>query len=168
MSERAASKFGRLWRKQLTAMELDTQGQFNTVVTGDIVPLGDLFFEAFQGTVDDTGQTRLQWSAKASAMLSGRYGPCNFSASYVLAQGAGLLSACIVTEYEPYRSTLIAIVACSPTVQGSGVGTRIVESALASLFAQGYRDVCAKISDGNIVSGRLFEKCGFHPAEIVD
>ncbi|HEY2021035.1 hypothetical protein [Paraburkholderia sp.] len=48
-------------------MGLDDRGQFNTVATDDTAHLGDLFFEAFEGTVDDIGQAWLQSSAKARA-----------------------------------------------------------------------------------------------------
>ena len=136
---------------------------FRLIGGNDAPSLGRLFFTAFKDTVDDTGQTETDYVAKALAILDGRYGDCISAASWVFEHYDKISSACIVTDYKPYGCPVIAIVATAPSEQGTGRAGNLVRASLASLMSLGYRQCCAKISDGNVASNHLFARCGFVP-----
>ncbi|WCM21774.1 hypothetical protein NDK50_10120 [Paraburkholderia bryophila] len=133
------------------------------VQSGDISALGLLFFAAFQGTVDDAGQTDNQYTSKARAILGGRYGEWIGEASWTVEQTEGLQSACLVCDYIPYGGPVIAVIATAPASKMSGRAGTLVDAALASLFALGHLECCAMVTKGNIASERLFESRGFSP-----
>ena len=94
-----------LWRRTLSDRLLRSvalPAGSRHIQSGDISALALLFFAAFQGTIDDTGQTETQYALKAKAILGGRYGEWISEASWAVEQTSGLQSACLVCDYKPY------------------------------------------------------------------
>lgn len=155
----------RLWKR--SALVGPGMGQMphdlRNVTLEDIPALGKLFFNAFFGTVDDTGQVEAQYAAKAMAIVGGRYGEWIPTASWAIERTGGLRSACLVCSYEPYGCPVIAIVATAPSHKRSGDGGMLLDAALLSLAGLGYRECCAMITVGNDPSERLFASRGFLP-----
>jgi hypothetical protein len=155
----------RLWKRPLS--ESFPHGAISpnlrNVKLADVPALGALFFAAFSGTVDDAGQTETQCASKATAILGGRYGEWIGEASWTIEQIGGLRSACLVSDCKPYGCPVIAVVATSPARKQLGDGGILLNAALASLTALGYRECCAIITEGNLASERLFLSRGFSP-----
>lgn len=133
------------------------------VQPGDVLALGLLFFAAFHGTIDDTGQTETQYALKATAILGGQYGEWISEASWIVEQTDGLQSACLVCDYQPYGCPVIAVVATAPANQRSGTAGTLLDAALATLSALGHSECCAMVTQGNVASARLFGSRGFFP-----
>jgi hypothetical protein len=157
----------RLWKRTLPARfsSVAIPAILRNVTKEDIPALGDLFHAAFLGTVDDGGLTQSQYTSKATAILSGRYGEWLAQASWTIEQRGGLRSACLVSDYKPYGCPVIAIVATAPAHKRSGDGGVLLDAVLASLtaLAPGYRECCAMVTVGNLASERLFQSRGFLP-----
>lgn len=105
----------------------------------DIPALGELFFKAFLGTVDDSGQVETQYASKATAVVGGRYGEWIPAASWAYEQAGGLRSACLVYDYKPYGCPVIAIVATTPACKRSGDGGALVDAALLCVWIHDLR-----------------------------
>jgi hypothetical protein len=127
----------------------------------DVPALGALLFDAFLGTLDDAGQTEAQYASKATAILGGRYGEWISEASWTIAKTDGLQSACLISDYKPYGCPVVAVIATAPARKRSGDAGILIDAALTSLTALGYRECCAMITVGNGPSERLFLSRGF-------
>jgi hypothetical protein len=153
-----------LWRRTLSdslRLSVPLSASLRNIQPGDISALGVLFFAAFQGTIDDTGQTEAQYASKARAILGGQYGEWLTEASWTVEQAEGLQSACLVCDYLPYGCPVIAVVATAPASKMSGIARTLLDAALASLTALGRPECFAMITKGNVASERLFESRGF-------
>ena len=158
----------RMWRVALP--------KFDTVVAAgegvrmlradDALKLGTLFFTAFKGTTDDLGQTEVDYIEEAYSLFDGRYGDCLFDASSVIEREGELLSVCVVTDHELYDCPVIVMVATLPSMQGNGMASGLVKTALANLVVAGYDTCCAMVTAGNTPSEGLFAHCGFVPLSV--
>ncbi|MCX4150111.1 MULTISPECIES: GNAT family N-acetyltransferase [Paraburkholderia] len=168
MDQKPQRRESRMWRIELTRFDEFARGgdDVRMVRTDDAVQLGALFFTAFKGTTDDLQQTEADYRAKANALFEGLYGDCILAASSVVERDGELLSACVVTGYEPYDCPLIAIEATRPSMQGNGIARRLVKASLRNLVIAGHSACRAMITVGNGPSERLFERCGFVPRDI--
>ncbi|MBK3787013.1 GNAT family N-acetyltransferase [Burkholderia sp. R-69980] len=168
MDQKPPRRESRMWRIELTRFDEFAQGgdEVRMVRTDDAVQLGALFFTAFKGTTDDLQQTEADYLAKANALFEGRYGDCILAASSVVERDGKLLSACVVTDYEPFDCPVIAMVATRPSMQGNGMASSLVKASLRNLLIAGHCACCAMITVGNEPSERLFERCGFVPRGI--
>jgi ribosomal protein S18 acetylase RimI-like enzyme len=63
---------------------------------------------------------------------------------------------------QEFKSAHLVRITVSPEVQGSGVGTALMISALDSYRAQGIRRVSLNTQVDNVSSHKLYEKFGFH------
>ncbi|MFT4069766.1 GNAT family N-acetyltransferase [Paraburkholderia sp.] len=155
-----------LWRRALSDSprpSIALSASLRHIQSEDIPELGQLFFSAFQGTIDDAGQTEAQYALKAAAILGGRYGEWISEASWILEQAGRLQSACLVCDYEPYGCPVIAIVATVPASKRSGRAATLLDAVLSILAGRGHSQCCAMVTKGNVASERLFESHGFSP-----
>jgi hypothetical protein len=154
-----------LWKRALPADSKTGARPVNlrNVTPEDIPGLGELFFDAFLGTIDDAGQAASDYALKARAIVGGRYGEWIPSASWAIEETDGLRSACLVCDYKPYGCPVIAVVATRPSHTRAGDGGTVVDAALMSLAALGHLECCAMITASNDASERLFESRGFSP-----
>lgn len=109
-----------LWKRTLSDCRhppVALSASVRHVQPGDVPALGQLFFAAFHGTIDDAGQAETQYVLKAKAILGGRYGEWISDASWIVEQTDGLQSACLVCDYQPYGCPVIAVVATVPANQ---------------------------------------------------
>jgi len=165
MPDTTHKRDARLWKRPLsTNPRAGTRlPGLRNVTAEDLPALGALFFCAFAGTIDDAGQTESQYASKAAAILGGRYGEWIPAASWANEEAGNFLSACLVCDYKPYGSPVIAVVATTPSRKRSGDGGALVSAALLSLATLGYTECCAMVTMGNDASERLFNSCGFLP-----
>ena len=155
----------RLWKRSLSAdpSRGARSSNLRNVTVDDLPAMGTLFFRAFLGTIDDTGQTESQYASKAAAILGGRYGEWIPAASWALEEAGNILSGCLVCDYKPYGCPVIAVVATKPSHKRTGGGGMLLDATLMSLAALGYLECCTKITVGNDASEELFESRGFSP-----
>ncbi|WP_407854507.1 GNAT family N-acetyltransferase [Burkholderia gladioli] len=155
-----------LWKSTLSGClhrSVTLSASSRRIQSNDVSALGLLFCAAFQGTIDEAGQTEAQYALKASAILGGRYGEWIAEASWAVEQPDGLLSACLVCNYKPYGCPVIAAVATAPASKRAGAAGTLLDAAMAALAALGHFECCAMITKGNLASERLFESRGFSP-----
>ncbi|MDP9651483.1 hypothetical protein J2793_006958 [Paraburkholderia caledonica] len=153
-----------LWRRTLSGClhrSVILSAGSRRIQSNDVLALGLLFFAAFQGTIDETGQTEAQYALKASAILGGRYGEWIAQASWTVEQSDRLVSACLVCDYKPYGCPVIAVVATAPASARAGTAGTLLDAAMAELAALGHFECCAMITKGNVASERLFVSRGF-------
>ena len=84
-----------LWKRTLCNSlhrSIVLSASLRRIQSSDISALGMLFFAAFNGTIDDAGQTETQYALKATAILGGRYGEWISEASWTVEQTDGLQS----------------------------------------------------------------------------
>lgn len=131
----------------------------------DAAALGRLFHAAFLGTKDEFGQSEADYRKKAEAIIADRYGEWLSKASFVFEANSRLCSACLVSNYAPYGSPVIAIIATLPQTKRSGYGKALLQASVCALDALGHRRCCAMITRDNTPSKRLFASCGFMPSD---
>lgn len=128
--------------------------------SGDAALLPTLAYAAFAGTVD--GAPLEQWARKISAILSNGYGTLLADASFVAELPSGQLAGVVLaSDFTLYGAPVIAMIAVSPAVQHKGLGTLLLRRSIGALAANGVPSCCAKISQGNEASRRLFIGTGF-------
>ncbi|WP_031361410.1 hypothetical protein [Caballeronia sordidicola] len=163
MSQEAGRRTARLWRRILPSHPSPGQAppDMREVDRRDAEILGTLLFEAFRGTIDDAGQSEMQYVQKVEAILDGRYGDWVCAASWNFVDYGTLRSVCLVSDYKPYGCPVIAVVATAPEYKLSGDANTLLDAAVRSLAVLGYSDCCAMVTVGNRASDRLFSSCGF-------
>lgn len=72
-------------------------------------------------------------------------------------------AAILVTDYAPYGGSVIALVVVDKAVQQRGMAGALLSHSLAALQRLGHSQCCARITQGNTASERLFLGWGFIP-----
>ena len=117
------------------------------------VPMGDLLFAGYLANVLD-----VEVRARDAALL-------------VADSGAGIVGTITVyrdineegmpTDF-PARTAGIRATAVSPTVRGLGIGTELVNAAIARARSSGARAIALHTADCMVSAMRLYERHGFH------
>jgi hypothetical protein len=165
MAQATHERVARLWKRTLVDEFLSgaTPPNMRNITRKDVPPLAALFFMAFMGTIDDSGQTEAHYASKTTAILSGQYGEWIPAASWIVDGANGIRSACLVCDYTPYGCPVIAVVATMPACKRLGDAGTLLDAALRSLRSLGHLECCAMITSGNEASERLFSSRGFSP-----
>jgi len=137
------------------------QGQFEALTT-DIENLGakhrqalaELMLDAYQGTIDDEGETIVE----ALEVIDYSLDHCLREHSFVLMRNSQpiAMSLMVVVDGTHY----IDPVAVSAAHKNGGLGRQMVETSLASAADAGVTEIGATITDGNSTSERLFASLG--------
>lgn len=109
----------------------------------------------FQTAADPAADAREQ----VEILFSGQYGPIDAHASNVWEEGEVLRGALLVTRRE--SGALIISVMVDPTVQGQGIGRRLLVRAIESLRAEGEARICLNVTGGNAPAIHLYRSLGF-------
>jgi GNAT superfamily N-acetyltransferase len=126
---------------------------------GDGRALGQLFFDAYKGTVDDEGQTLEQAVEEAEATFAGRYGPVIWRASYVVLDKSKIISTSVVTDYK--EIPLVAFAATLPSYQGQGLARLTMKKSIEALAELGRHEVRLVVTETNTRALSLYERLGF-------
>lgn len=130
------------------------------LLPSDATMLGALLYESYHGTVDDGGETPEDSVVEAERTLQGLYGEILWTASYVVQWGNKLVSACVVSDYEKLRP-LLTFAVTSPSHQGKGYGTCLIERSISSLKQMKIKQLNLVVTDANTNAVRLYKKLGF-------
>jgi RimJ/RimL family protein N-acetyltransferase len=129
---------------------------------GDVPALAELMLDAYRGTIDDEGETLEDALNEVKAFLAGERGGKPYPDLSILCfAGDRLVSACLVGEWQSRRQPIIAYLLTLPTWKRRGLARLALMSALQALKEQGYTQVRAVITRGNVPSEQLFTSLGF-------
>jgi GNAT superfamily N-acetyltransferase len=141
-----------------------THLKLRPALSGDSGALAKLMIEAYRGTIDDDGETIDDAIREVEGYLAGKHGGQPMLTESRLAfDGDHLAGACLTGEWQERQQPLIAYVMTHPAWKNRGVGKLVVAAVLEALREQGYGQVRAVISEGNIPSERLLGGMGFRP-----
>ena len=140
----------------------DARLQLRAAQLADAGALAELMIEAYQGTIDYDGETVDDALGEIRAYLRGeRGGEPYLSESRLAFAGTQLVGACLVGDWQERQTPLINYVMTHGAWKRQGVGKQALAAALQTLREQGYREVRAVITEGNIPSERLLGGFGF-------
>ena len=137
---------------------------FRPLTKGDAFALSKLMFEAYQGTIDDMGETYTDAVEEVRAIFEGKkYGEVIQGGTFTIEGEDGDLQAAVITTNSPdFDAPLIAFLMVHPDHQSQGMGHYILSVAMESMVKNGgVERAYAVITAGNEPSERLFERVGF-------
>jgi len=119
------------------------------------VGLAELMLAAYQGTIDDEGETL----DEALEAIDYYCANCLDDHSFVLieAERPVAMSLVLIGHQELHYIDPVAV---ADSHKRQGLGLQLVQACLASLAATGVTEVGATITDGNVASERLFASLG--------
>jgi RimJ/RimL family protein N-acetyltransferase len=150
----------------LAAAPLPTGLPCRAAEPADKPALAGLMLDAYQGTVDYSGETADDALREIELTMSGSYGRFLSDCSFVVAAGGELAAACLVTLLDEGRPDETPLVAFSMTRKGNqrqGIGGALILRSAAALFEKGYPRVALVVTADNTPARRLYEKLGFRP-----
>ena len=128
----------------------------------DVSAIADLMLDAYRGTIDDDGETLEDALAEVQAYVAGKRGGQPWLASSCLAFADNhLVGACLLGEWSERQLPIIAYVLVRAAWKRRGVGRQMLSSVLKVLKEQGFPEVRAVITEGNVPSENLFRQLGF-------
>lgn len=156
----------RLWRVELAQSSIQVRAGVRLARRSDAADIGALCERAFRDSVDGEREPSGLLRVKVGQIISGRYGAWLEEASFVLVEEEVIRSVCLVVDYQPYGSPVVAIVATDPARKRSGCAGAVLGAALSALPMLGHIRCCAMITLGNISSEGLFQSVGFSPIQL--
>lgn len=136
--------------------------QFRTAQFTDINVLAELMIDAYRGTIDYDDETVDDAVGEIRAYLAGeRGGQPLLAASHLVFAGPLVVGACLVAAQQSRQDPLIAYIMTRAEWKQRGVGKQVLWTVLQALRVQGYHNVRAVITEGNIPSEQLLGQMGF-------
>ena len=129
----------------------------------DACALGSLMFEAFRGTIDDTGEPLDAALVEVALTFEGGYGPLIWEASLVAHDAGLLVSACLVTFWR--GAPLLAFSMTHPAARGRGLAGALIQASAQALQQLSYQKLMLAVTKGNAPAEHLYQKLGFYDAE---
>jgi 3-oxoadipate enol-lactonase len=131
------------------------------VTPADTPALARLMWDAYRGTIDDSGETLEDALAEVQQHFAGEDGPALDSCSFVIEQDGQALAAALVMLWEKTQRPLVSFLMTHPAVKNQGMGRYLLQKSINALLAQGYDDLALYVTDGNLPAQHLYEKMGF-------
>lgn len=153
----------RMMSLDLTALTLRSQAEKDVrpLVAEDAKALARLMFDAYRGTIDDTGEPFEAAEAEVARTFAGDYGAMVWSASFVVTASPvlPLASASVVTLWRD--APLLAFSMSAPQSKGSGLAGKLIMASVSALRTQGQKRLVLVVTRGNEPAERLYERLGF-------
>ncbi|MCE9620590.1 MAG: GNAT family N-acetyltransferase [Planctomycetes bacterium] len=146
-------------RAQLGQRERVQVDGMRTPKESDIPDLAMLMLAAYQGTVDDKGETLDDATKEIQKTFAGEYGPLNPECSKVVESGGVIFSATLVTRWKD--RPFIAFSMTAPIAKRKGLARAGLINAMQDLVAQGEREVHLVVTRTNIPAIALYQDLGF-------
>lgn len=127
----------------------------------DAEALAELMLEAYRGTIDYDGETLEDARREIRAYFEGGYGKPLPQLSWIVFAREQPVAAGLISLW--VEQPLVSWVMTRARWKGKGLGSLALYKMLESLQAEGYAEVRAVITAGNLPSEQLFRKAGFHP-----
>ena len=129
---------------------------FRNVVQGDFEALVELMLDAYEGTIDDEGETIDDATGEVGRFFGGA--PI-LDASFLAEHEDSVIGACLVSMSG--ASPIVAYAMTAGEWKAQGLGAALVERSLSALAAAGHSRVTAVITEGNEPSERMAARLGF-------
>ncbi len=130
----------------------------------DAEALATLMYDAYRGTIDDTGETREDTCVEVEKLFRGDFGALDIPASLVVERDGKLASATIVTRDRTKYATGEAFVAFSMTApewKRQGLARLGLLHVISLLRGRGEPRVHLLVTCENTPAVRLYESLGF-------
>jgi GNAT superfamily N-acetyltransferase len=131
---------------------------FRPVTREDTPMLGELFHKAYEGTVDDEGETELDALHEVTETFGGKYGDFSWTASLVSQIDRLLVSSSLVTLLRGIP--LLAFTVTLPPYQNNGIGSHIISQSVELLRDEGFHELRLVVTRSNPAIN-LYRKLGF-------
>jgi GNAT superfamily N-acetyltransferase len=131
---------------------------FRPVTREDSPILGELFHKAYEGTVDDEGETELDALHEVTGTFGGKYGGFSWTASLVSEIDRLLVSSSLVTLLRGFP--LLAFTVTLPQYQNNGIGSHIISKSSELLRDEGFHELRLVVTRTN-PAVNLYRKLGF-------
>ena len=129
----------------------------------DRLDLAILLYAAYRKTIDDEGETFADALAEIDKVFADGYGRFLPGCSFVVAEGEFLLSACLISWWEPHDAPLVVFTMTRPEAQGRGLARALLQRSMNALIDAGYDRLTLIVTDGNSPAQHLYESLGFGP-----
>jgi len=123
--------------------------------------LAVLLYASFRGSIDDEGETLRDAECESARLFAGGYGRLLGNCSFVMEDADHLLSACIVTWFEPHSAPLIAFSMTRPEVRRQGRARQLLAQSIDALRDHRHSRVTLIVTDGNTSAETLYRSLGF-------
>ncbi len=128
------------------------------VARDDITDLARVFHRAYQGTVDDEGETQLDAINELQKTMDGAYGEFDWPSSLVAEVDGFVVAACLVTSWKD--RPLLAFAVTIPEYQRRGIGGHLIHSSAVLLGERGESELRLVVTSTN-PSVSLYQQLGF-------
>jgi RimJ/RimL family protein N-acetyltransferase len=122
----------------------------------DRLELAELMMDAYVGTIDYDGETLEQAIAEIDGYLAGE---AYLDTSRLAAGNDGIVSAVLMSRLAGVP--LVGYVMTRANQKNRGLGSALLDLAIAAVWAAGYGEVRAFITAGNGPSEFIFRRAGF-------
>ncbi len=131
------------------------------ITSADKEKLGELMYEAYQGTIDYGGETLDEAIQEISGTLDGKYGELISIPSLKIEQNGIAIAATIFVFFEKEQMPLLSFTMTHPQYKGKGLAQKLLKQGLRDLKNLGYKNCCLVVTEGNQPAQMIYEKLGF-------
>ena len=126
----------------------------------DVEALGQLYYDAYWGAIDDIGQSPADALNEARETLAGFFGRFLANCSFVLDGQDRLAGATLVTEASD-DTALLAEVMVHPGYRGQGYARPLIQAAMNACLDQGWQKMILTVTRNNVPAEGLYRRMGF-------
>jgi ribosomal protein S18 acetylase RimI-like enzyme len=145
----------------LVRQSIDGQAACRNPRPADELDLAILLYAAYRGTIDDEGGTFADARAEVEGLLAGTYGEFLSACSFVVEEGEFLVSASLITWWEPHGAPLVAFTMTRPEARNRGLARRVLKASMNALLDRGHDRLTLVVTDGNAPAQHLYASLGF-------
>jgi len=131
------------------------------VLPTDKEALAILLFAAYRGTMDDEGDSFADALTEIEKTWAGDYGRFLPTCSFVREEGEFLVSACLISYFEPHGAPLVVFLMTRPEAKRRGLARELLERSMRALAEDGYSRLTLLVTAGNEPAERLYASLGF-------
>ncbi|MBI4030431.1 MAG: GNAT family N-acetyltransferase [Proteobacteria bacterium] len=153
--------FARVWMKAATgrfSSDSDTAPSGVPVRSEYAEAIGLLMKRAYEGTIDDEGETLDQCIQEIRDTIAGKYGPFLKDASFIACFEDRIVSASLVTMWK--GKPLLAYSMTDPDCQRCGLAGSLIRMSLNALADAGISELFLVVTVGNHAQN-LYSRLGF-------
>ena len=126
----------------------------------DVEALGQLYYNAYRGAIDDIGQSPADAMNEAKETLGGYFGRFLANCSFVLDGQDRLAGATLVTEASE-DTALLAEVMVHPGYRGRGYARPLIQAAMNACLDEGWKKMILTVTRNNVPAEGLYRRMGF-------
>lgn len=126
---------------------------------GDVAALGALMLRAYEGTIDDEGETLEQAVAEVARTFAGAYGRFDAEHSRLAERAGRIVSATLVTHWQD--RPFVAFTMTDPAFARQGLARLLLQCVMHRLSQDGAHELRLVVTLDNTPALRLYESLGF-------